>query len=113
MHCMKRFALLLAAVSLAAQVNLSTIADITGDGSAHKISSTAIAARWVQIIAPAGNSAVVRIGDVNTSNTRGASVAAGGGFMLPPSATSPQNYDLSKIYYYAANGDKLTVTYAQ
>lgn len=105
--------LLLSAILCGQQTLIGTLADITGDGSAHKISSTPIAARWIQIVAITGNSAVVRIGDSNVGSSRGTPVAAGGGFMMPPPNSSFPSYDLSQVYYYAANGDKLSVTWGK
>lgn len=101
------------------QVNIQTVADLTGDGSVHPLSSTSTTARWIQLVAPSGNSAVVRWGDANISTTRGAVIAPGGGQLIPPFAPATGGssistlYNLSKIYYLAANSDKLTVTWGQ
>lgn len=95
---------------------IRTIADITGDAAAHQLSATSVRARWVLIVTLSTNSAVVRVGDASTSASRGAAVAAGGGLMFPSIAGTLQQpvlYDLSTIYYYAANNDKITVVYAQ
>lgn len=94
---------------------IGSLADITGDAAAHQLSSTAIDAKWVIIIALSANGAVVRVGDTNTSASRGAAVAAGGGLTLPLlTPMQPRNaYDLSKIYYYAASGDKISVIYGK
>ena len=95
---------------------LGTVADITGSGAAVQI-ATSGAAQWVQITAPSGNGAVVRFGDSNVSISRGAIVAAGGGQFLPPIPVGPSAgaatglYQLSTIYCYIANGDKVTVTW--
>lgn len=105
--------LLFLAASLYSQTLIGTISDITGDGSAHRLSTTSIGARWVQIVALSGNGAVVRIGDSNVGSSRGTPIAAGGGFMLPTPNGGFPSYDLSTIYYYAANGDKLAVTYGK
>lgn len=118
---MKRLFLLLLllcnpAIPQVSTPSIRTIADITGDAAAHQLSTTAISARWVLIVTLAANSAVVRVGDVSTSTSRGAAVAAGGGLFFPPIAGTRQQpvlYDLSTIYYYAGSGDKITVVYAQ
>ena len=95
-----------------------TIADITGDGSAHAI-TTSGSARWVIFICPSTNSAAVRIGDSSISATQGAPVAAGGGLMFPAippdprQATQNQLYDLTKIYYRAGTGDKVSIIYVK
>jgi hypothetical protein len=88
------------------------IADITGDGSAHPLiaSNVRTPACWLEINATAGNSAAVRIGDSTTSATSGTPVASGAGQLFPPIGTT-QYMDLSQIWYYAANGDKFSVTY--
>lgn len=114
----KLFASLVLAVMGFAQsgtMEVGTLADITGDAAAHQLSSTAIDAKWVIIIALTANGAAVRIGDANTSVSRGAAVAAGGGLTLPLlTPMQPRNaYDLSKIYYYAASGDKISVLYGK
>lgn len=92
----------------AQSVSFSTLPDITGDGSAHQVAATG-SGRWVQIIAPAANSAAVRIGRSDVSSSKGAPVAPGAGFLLPPSTNINIQYSLNSIYYYAGNGDKLSV----
>lgn len=114
----KRFSLLTLVfiASLCAQVTLKTQADITGTGAAQALTGPANA-RWVQLVAPAGNASVVRWGDSLVSSSRGAIIAAGGGQMLAPIGTaaggSPQStlYDLTRIYVLVAVGDKITVTW--
>jgi hypothetical protein len=88
-------------------VAVSVAADITGDGSAHAITSSGTA-RWVLIIAHSTNSATARCGASTTSSTRGFPIAAGGGLMLPP-ALNQDFFPLAQVYCYAANGDKLSV----
>lgn len=86
--------------------------EITGDASAHQIATTG-SCRTVQIIAPSGNAAVVRIGDSTTTSSKGLPVAAGAGLFLPPLDSDQREsvqqhfYNLSAIYYYAASNDKL------
>ena len=117
MRTTKRVLLILAVVLLAcAQVSLTTVTDVTGDAGTHQLQATGTA-KWVLVIAPTTNSATVRIGDQNTSVSRGAAVAAGAGLMLPPIppsstlAAKDQVYGLSSIYYYAAVGDKLSIVW--
>jgi hypothetical protein len=91
-----------------------TLPDITGTG-ANVCLATSGTARWIQIIAPSGNSAVVRLGYGATSS-RGAAIAAGGGFFFPPLTRQDlapvQNvYALAETCMYIANGDSVTVTY--
>lgn len=117
---MKRLFLLLAlALTLCGQATLVTMADITGDGSAHALSGTVIYARTIDITALAANGAVCRTGDSNVGASRGQVIAAGGSYhyqALPSLSTYSAKsnlYDLSQIYYYCGNGDKLTVLYAK
>lgn len=112
-------ALVLLTAAFAQRPAPTTVADITGDGSSHQLSTSTGQVRWVQFVALAANGAAIRIGDSSVSATRGTAVAPGGGFMLPPIPADPRDdylrnfYNLNSIYYYAANGDKITVTYAQ
>ena len=100
--------------ALTAQVLIGTIADITGDASAHKVSATSLGATWIQFDCPSGNSGTaIRIGDSNVSSSRGALCAAGKTVIFPVVNRPPYRYDLSTIYYLAANNDKLTVTYGK
>jgi len=92
-------------------VTIKDLADITGDGSTHAISAAPLYCSWVEIVAPAANTALLRIGSSSISATQGISVAPGGGYMLPILSDSRRRYDLSAIYYRAANGDKLNVQY--
>lgn len=119
---MKRLAiLLLLSVTLAISQNaiVVTTADFTGDGANHAFASVVTSARWVQIIAATANAAVVRIGDTNISATRGLPMAAGSGLSFPPMppdarfSTSHNLYDLSKIFYRAGSGDKISVAWGQ
>lgn len=110
---MKRFTMLFVLTALflwAQSASLITIAEITGDGSTHAISVTDNAS-FVQFIAPAGNAAVIRIGDSTTSVIKGLPIAAGGGYQLPPKPIGSY-YPLTSLYYYIANGDKLDIAYS-
>ena len=103
----------------AGNLSVTSMADITGDGAAHALQSSVTTARWIQVIATTTNSAAVRLGDSNVSSTRGLPIAAGGGFMFPAvpvdqrESTTQHFYDLSKIYYFAAVGDKLSVAWGR
>ena len=92
-------------------VTLGTLADITGDGSAHALGTGT--ARWIIIDCASTNSAAVRLGDLNVGASRGTACAAGGGFFYPPLTVGSNLYDLSKIYYRAASSDVLRVQFAQ
>jgi len=99
-------------------IALSSVADLTGDGSTHAVAASGTA-RWVVVLAATSNTANVRVGDSTVSSTRGASILPGGSFMFPamPSApkmnTADQYYSLSGVYYYAAVGDKVSVVWGK
>ena len=108
---------LLCSLALGQTVTATIIsaADITGNGASHVLQAS-VSARWVQIINVTGNSAVVRIGDSSVSSTRGAAIAVGGGLMLPPipsTSSTAMYYNLGTIYYYAANGDKISLIWGK
>lgn len=116
---MRRFILLFVSVlTLGAVTSPATLADLTGDASTHPVSATSIHAWTVDLTALATNSAACRIGDSNTTSSRGQVIAAGGSYHFQgrPSATNvnakDQAFDLSTIYYNCGSGDKLTVMYA-
>lgn len=88
--------------------SIQTETDITGTNATVAICSTCGTAKWVQIVTPAANAAVVRWGDSNTSSTRGAIIAAGGGQYLPPDGGP---YSLPNLYVFIATNDKVTVTW--
>lgn len=93
-------------------------ADITGTGAAVQVFPAGGLARWVQIIAPGGNAATVRLGDPSTSATIGLPIAPGGGFLFPPlPADSARGgasaYNLSNIWVYVASGDKVSALNAR
>lgn len=90
----------------------TVLADITGDAAAHPLSTFIPKyVRIVDVIAAAGNGAAVRLGDSSTSSTRGKPLAAGAAYRYAESLLG-RPWDASKIYYYAASGDKITVSYS-
>jgi hypothetical protein len=98
-------------LAIVAQLLVVSTAEITCDSATHAL-STAGVARWVQLVAPTANAAVIRWGDSNTAAARGAIIAPGGGQMLPAVPGFP-GYDLTKIYYYCTASDKLEIVYAK
>ena len=90
--------------------SLITIPEITGDGSVHAVSVTDNA-RFVQFVVPSTNASTARIGDSNTSSTRGVPMAPGSGFATPVLPIGSY-YTLTNFYYYVANGDKLDIVYS-
>ncbi len=105
------------AASLVCQMTPKTAVDLACDSTNHQLSATSQLARWIQLVAPAGNGAVARWGDVNISASRGAIIAAGGGQYFPPASTavggSPTStyYDLNRIYYRCTAPDVLTISW--
>src|SRR4051812_7204438 len=73
------------------QYAITTPARVTGDAAAHALATTGTA-RWVLIVAEAGNASPVRCGDSNVSSTRGvpiyASSTSGGGYQIPPATVN-------------------------
>lgn len=90
------------------------LGDFTGDGAIHRLASSG-SARWIIFITPNTNAAAVRVGDSTITANRGARIEAGGGLMYPEPAAEARTsvpehrYDLSRIYYRAVAGDRLTV----
>lgn len=114
---MRRLILLISLAFLAwSQAGPVTVADITGDGSAHKVSSTQLLVRAADITALSANAAVCRLGDSNVGASRGQVLAAGGSYhyqlgQLTSFATKDQLVDLATVYYYCGSGDKIAVHY--
>lgn len=96
---------------------LTTIPDIVGTSHAVQITTSAVAARWVDFSAPAGNTHNVRYGDANVAAGRGSIIAAGKRVLLPPLpldvrlAAINSFYQLASIYVYVQTGDTLSVTW--
>lgn len=113
----KLLLVLLCAAWLPAQVSLKSIPDISGDSASHQLASSGTA-RWIQFIAPPGNTSVVRIGDSTVSVTAGLRMAPGSGQMLAP-VSCPQGDSanctiiLSSVYYLVQTGDTLSVTWGR
>lgn len=93
-------------------MQITQLADITGDGATHALSAATVRAKWIQFITDKANGAAVRIGDKNVTSSLGLPIAAGGGMLLPPIADLGSFYDLSTTYYNAGSGDKLYVAWA-
>lgn len=98
-------------VQAQSQYAITTPARVTGDAATHKLATTGTA-RWVLVVAEAGNTDPVRCGDSNVSATRGipiyATSTAGGGVMLPPATVSQTFMALNNVYCYASTGDKFS-----
>ena len=114
---MKTIAILLFLAILAtaqAPLVLFTVPDISGTGSAVQLAATGTA-RWCQLVAPAGNTSVVRWGDSAITTSRGSIIAAGAGQFIPPMVgPNPGGgsgvFSLSTVYVLVQSGDKITAT---
>ena len=95
-----------------ARPNLFPLTTITGTGATVQISASNTAAKFIQLIAPSGNSAAVNFGDSTiTSTPAGVVIAPGGAYNTP--ACSSCSYTLSAHYVYVANGDKIYLSYGK
>jgi hypothetical protein len=94
-------------------MNIYPLPDITGDAATHAISDSLPAdAKWIQLLADAGNSGVVRIGGADTTDTFGFPLAAGKSMFIPQDhADIVSYYPLANVFYNAGNGDVLYVLY--
>lgn len=91
-----------------------TLADKTISATASALSSTSVAAAWVNIQASkaAGNTAVVRVGDLSVSTSRGGIVATTiGSSLLLPSCGNANVYNLNEIYVIGTAGDTVAISY--
>ena len=90
---------------------LQTPADFTCNGSQQQLATDTSKAKWMTILADSSNGSAVRIGDVNTSGSRGFPLAAGASLTLPTISDPMEFYPLNKIYVFGANGTVLHVVY--
>ncbi len=88
---------------------ITTLADLTGNGATQQVAATGVC-RWVQFVALPSNAAAVRVGDSNTTVSRGVPIAAGGGYVPPVPTNTNYVYTLATLYFYAASGDKVSVS---
>ncbi len=93
-------------------------ADVTGDGSRHTLASVfgfaagaTARAKFILVQAVSVSSTSARVGSASISTTRGQPVNNGGAQFEPPIAQGVDFYDLQNIYYLAANGDTLAISY--
>lgn len=92
------------------------LAVFTGDGSVHPISPTYQQAKWVQIVAEsiASASAPARVGGPAVTAAIGEPLYQQGASQFWPQDTTDrtEHYELSSKFYFAASGDKISVSYA-
>lgn len=99
---------LLLLICLLQGAEFSTLPDIVGSGATVQVTATHFKGILVQLSCPTGNAAAVRWGGPSTAVDQGAAIAPGYGEFLPAKGSA---YDLSEIYVYVANGDKVTITW--
>jgi hypothetical protein len=115
------YALLAFALILSAQsVSLTPVSlpDATGDAASHQVASSGTA-RTVSICALTANTAAVRIGDSTITASRGLPLTAGLCAYYPETTGAGDGggqirtarWSLAGIYYLAATGDKVSVSY--
>ena len=93
-----------------------TLADVTiaATNIPQQLTTAATRASWVQVFSKSGNNTSSRIGDSNTSSTRGApiipSTSNNTPFYFPPCA-STNTYDLTAIWINGTQNDVYYVIY--
>jgi hypothetical protein len=118
---LRRFTLLLVcAVACLAQsgtVTVTPLPDVVGASTTTQLASSG-SCKFVIIIAWPTNTGTVRVGDSTTTSSKGATLPPGSGLMLPalPSflgqvSSGQQSYDMTKIYFWIATSDKISVLY--
>ncbi len=93
--------------------------DVTGDGAIHTLASAlgftaaqTARAKMILVQAVSVGSTAARVGSASISTSRGQPINSAGAQFAPPVAQDVDFYDLQKIYYLAANGDTLAISYA-
>lgn len=96
-----------------------TPADLTGSGAAAASISSLIGlastapreVTWIQFVISGSGS--VRVGDPNTSSSRGLPIPAGGGLLLSRSARglAEQGYNLDNVWLYIPSGATVSLAY--
>ena len=102
---------LLLFVGVMKPTNVHPLPKITGSSTQVQLSTVAISCKWIQVIAPSGNTNSVFFGDSTTSATVGLPIAPGGGYNTPTCDSC--TYVLSGAYVYVSSGDSAYVAYGQ
>jgi hypothetical protein len=92
-----------------------TIADGTGNGTASAVGTAGQTAHWIQFTAASTNTSTIRVGDANISASRGTILGSGVSasnlnYVMPVDGVNP-DYQLSQVFWLAATGDKISITY--
>jgi len=86
------------------------VADLTPGGVAVPIRAIRTPCNWLQIVAPTGNAAAIRVGDVNTGAASGIEMLAGAKVYFPPIGDT-QYLDLAMVYVYGTTTDRVSILY--
>lgn len=119
----KALLLLLCLCSLLSAATETCIADISGDGSAHAISTSGFALS-ITIVALSNNattncsssavSGCPRVGDSTVSTSKGTPMQPGSSkFYAPIMPFNSSLYALAQIFYVVQSGDKISICYVQ
>lgn len=91
---------------------VNNLPDITGDGTTHPLVDDTATGKFVLVKTDEANSATpVRVGGPQTSANRGIPLPPGSSLTFPTISDPMEMYPLAKIFYNAANGDKIYVEY--
>lgn len=90
---------------------LQTPEDLVCDGTQQQVAVDTSKGKWAVLLADADNGAAIRVGDVNTSGSRGFPLVAGSSLTLPTNAELTEIYPNNKIYFFGGSGDILHVVY--
>lgn len=93
----------------------NNIAKFTGDGAVHAISAVPQGAKWVQVVAETIASALVpaRVGGTQVTSAIGAPLFQQGASQFFPQDTCDllNRYELETMFYFAATGDVISVSW--
>lgn len=121
---MKRiiFYLLFCCSLLLCQMAPTSVGDVSGGGGVTSVASALATqsitnpgtVRFIQFVAPSGNTSVVRVGDSSISTTRGVPVAPGGAYQTPlpacvTGAGGECQTSTSSWYFLVQSGDKVSI----
>lgn len=90
---------------------LQTPSDLVCDGTQQQIATDASKGKFAVLLADTDNSGSIRVGDVNTSGSRGFPLLPGASLTLPLKSDFNELYPNDKIYFFGASSDVLYVVY--
>ena len=93
---------------------IKSVADISGDGSAHTLTSyigASVQLRWIQI-SPVSASGTARLGDSDITTSRGIPIPHDGSMFCPFNTDTYDPYISDQIYILFPNGETWSIGYA-